>query len=91
LKTLKFLYPTACACTCVKARVQFSSSDACERVLYLRYECSEYNYVRIFLTHPLVHMYQKKKIASKTASVNGSIYKCTVLFSCIITLGNEVA
>jgi hypothetical protein len=34
----------------------------------MSYECSEYTLISTFITHPLVHIHQKKKIALKIAA-----------------------
>jgi hypothetical protein len=52
--------------------MRFSSSDAWERADELRmFWVYVYPHLNQFITHQLVHMHQKKKIAAKIASVNG--------------------
>jgi hypothetical protein len=57
--------------------VRFSPSDACEWVeelpimFILQSTCT---FIWTFITYPLVHIHQKKKIAAKISSVNKPLY-----------------
>jgi hypothetical protein len=54
--------------------VRFSTSDGCERVDGLIMNVlSICTLIWTFITHPLVYIHQKTKIAAKIASVNGPL------------------